>query len=354
MSRIGPLALVAAAVWSAGCGAADPCDEPGAGTACRIAGTGEAAFNDDGRPAAETALYLPSQVKRGPDGRIYIMDFNNQRLRAMEPDGTVTTVAGSGWHGFATEGAPAVDSPLENPVDFDFDAEGRIVFVSYHDPRVLRIDEDGTIAVLAGSGEIGDDGDGGPALAARFNQLNGVAVAADGTIYVSDALAGRVRMIRDGVVDTLLGPETLSYPTALALDGEERVLVADYAHNLVRRASTDGELTIVAGNGEARNAGDGGLAVGAPLHGPNGLAVAPDGTVYIASRDGFCIRRVGPDGIIETVAGAGVEGFSGSGGPALEARFGFLAGLSVDVEAGGASLLVADQTNNAVWRVILP
>jgi serine/threonine-protein kinase len=161
-----------------------------------------------------------------------------------------------------------------------------------------------------------------------------------------------VRVIQDGMVDTLVGPETLSYPTALALDAEERVLIADYSHHMVRRASLDGELTIVAGTGEARNDGDGGQAVGAPVHGPNGLAVAADGTIYITSRDGFCIRRVRPNGIIDRLAGDGVRGFSGSGGPALEARFGYLGALSVDSD--GISLLVADQSNNAVWRVVLP
>ncbi len=333
----------------AGCGG-DPCADPSPGVACHIAGTGVQGFNDDGRDALESDLYLPSQVKRGPDGRVYIMDFNNQRLRAIEADGTMSTVAGNGWHAFATAGEPAVDSPLENPVDFDFLADGRLVLVSYHDPRVLTVEADGTIGVLAGTGElgvVGDEGDGGPALLASFMQLEGIAVAADGAIHVSDSMAHRVRVIRDGVIATEVGPETVSFPTALALDPVGRLLIADYGHNMIRRLASDGTVDVVAGTGVPSNQGDGMLAIAAPIHGPNGLAAAADGTIFISSREGFRIRRVGPDGIIQTFAGNGERGFSGSGGPALDARFGFLARISLD----GDGLLVADQTNSAVWRI---
>jgi hypothetical protein len=115
------------------------------------------------------------------------MDFNNHRLRRVDGDGALRTVVGIGLHAVAVEGATALMTPLENPIDFGFDAEGAIVLVAYHDPRILRVGAAGVVEVLAGTGDLGDDGDGGPALAAHFTQLAGMAVAADGRIAFADA-----------------------------------------------------------------------------------------------------------------------------------------------------------------------
>src|SRR5690606_27956912 len=126
-----------------------------------------------------TAFYLPSQIRRGPDGLLYVMDFNNQRVRRIEADGTVTTVAGEGFHAGATEGIRAIDSALENPIDFDFLPDGRLIFVAYHGPRVFVIHHDGFLLVISGdvfTADRGNEGDGGPAKFARFRQLAGIAV----------------------------------------------------------------------------------------------------------------------------------------------------------------------------------
>jgi sugar lactone lactonase YvrE len=345
-------------------GCTDPCADPAPGLVCAIAGTGELGFNRDGLRPEQSDFYLLSAVRRGPDGRIYLMDFNNMRLRMIGDDGLVTTIAGNGFHAIADTTLPAVDSPFENPIDFAFQPDGRIVFVSYHDPRVLRLEPDGSLTVLAGTGEVGlrgNEGDGEDPLLAQFIQLDGIAIDDEGVIYVSDSLAQRVRRI-DELVTTVAGTgrddytgdggpgdrAALNWPTAIELDRDGDLLIADTRNHAVRRVAGDGTITTVAGDGTAGFSGDGGPASAARLDQPNGLALADDGTIYIADRGNFRIRRVSPEGAIDTVAGTGVEGRSGDGGPALDATFGFLARLSLD----GDALLVADQSNACARKLV--
>lgn len=363
MSRRATALALLFALGSAACAGGDPCAAREPGTLCPVAGTGAIGFNGDGLPATETELNLPSEVRVGPDGRIYIMDFNNFRLRVIREDGLVETVAGSGVHGIANTGVPAEDSPLENPIDFDFLPDGRLVLVSYHDPRVLVLEEDGRLHAIAGTGTVADSGDGGPALEAEFEQLDGIAIRPDGAIYVSDSLAHRVRLIEDGTVRTVAGtgergyfgdggPGTeaaLYWPTALALDGAGNLYITEKLNGVVRRLAPDGTITTVAGTGRLSFSGDGGPATEASLQWPDGVAVAEDGTLYVNDGANFRVRRITPDGIIETVAGRGAKGLAGVGGPALEAELGYLSRVQLD----GDTLLVVDQSNSCVLRLYL-
>jgi sugar lactone lactonase YvrE len=338
------------------------------GFVCPLAGTGEYGFNRDGLPANETDLFLVSSARRGPDGLVHIMDFNNHRLRVIDDDGTVRTLIGNGFHAIAATDVPATDSPLENPIDFRFYADGRVVFVSYHDPRVLELGHDGVLHSIAGAadgvvGVLGNEGDGGPAVDALFIQLDGIAVAPDDTIYVSDSLAQRVRVIRDGVVDTVAGTgeaayagdggpgvdAALNWPSALELDSDGNLFIADTRNHVVRRLAVDGTITTIAGTGVRGAAGDGGPATAAQLDQPSGLAIADDGTLYVGDRGNFCVRRIDIDGTIETIAGTGKEGDAGDDGLAADARFGYVARVSLDDDA----LLVADQSNSRVRRIDL-
>lgn len=337
------------------------------GDVCLVAGTGDLGFNRDGLRPEDTDLFLPSAARRGPDGLLYIMDFNNQRLRRIGDDGRVEAVVGSGFHAIAATGIPVLDTPLENPIDFRFLSDGRLVFVSYHDPRVLEVTADGTLNSIAGAddgvvGMVGDEGDGGPAIDAQFMQLDGIAVTPDDTIYVSDSLANRVRKIEDGMITTVAGtgdpdysgdggPATqaaLHWPTALELDGDGNLLITDTFNHAIRRLATDGTITTLVGTGVEGREGDGGPATQAQLSEPFGIALDDDGTLYIGDRGNFEVRRVDSDGIIETIAGTGVEGL-GENGPATESTLGSVARVALD----GDELLVADQSNCKVWRVRL-
>lgn len=344
-----------------------PCESQ-PGFMCALAGTGELGFNRDGLRPTETDLFLPSAVRRGPDDVLYLMDFNNQRLRTIDDDDRVQTLIGNGFHAIADSGAPASATPLENPIDFAFDSAGRVVFVSYHDPRVLVLGDDGRVHTLAGAadgvvGFEGNEGDGGSPLDALFIQLDGIAIAPDDSIYVSDSLANRVRWIHDGIITTVAGngeagysgdggpgvEAALRWPTALELDPAGNLLVADTRNHVVRQLTPEGSITTIAGVGTPGVEGDGGPAVQAQLDQPYGLALAADGSLYIGDRGNFRVRRLAPDGTLETIAGSGAEGMSGNGGPALEAQLGYVARVAID----GDSLLVADQSSSLARRITL-
>lgn len=345
------------------CEPAPPCASR-SGFVCPIAGTGELGFRRDGELATDTPLFLVSAARRGPDDRVYLMDFNNQRLRVIDEAGLLHTVIGNGFHALAAIDTPALDTPLENPIDFDFLSDGRIVFVSYHDPRVIVLDDDGVIRALAGNGEvgtIGDEGDGGPAKDAMFIQLDGIAVGPHDEIWVSDSKANRVRLVAHDTVTTVAGTGELAYsgdggpavdaamfwPTALLLDEDGALLVAESRNHVIRRIASDGTISTVAGNGSEGFSGDDGPAIAAQLRQPNGLARGDDGTLYISDRANFRVRAVATDGTITTFAGDGNEGNRGDDGPATKASFGYLARIALDDDG----LLVADQSSSVVRRI---
>ncbi|HEY4181396.1 MAG TPA: hypothetical protein VGM90_31335 [Kofleriaceae bacterium] len=368
MRRWSAAALAVVGVASVGCASdPDPCSG-GPGTVCAIAGTGDRAYNGDGKAADKTAFYLPSVARRGPDGLVYVMDYNNMRLRRIEADGTIATIAGDGQHSGAAIGELATDSSFENPIDFDFLPDGSIVLVSSHDARVLQIDLDGRVQLLAGSLESpfpGREGDGGPGSGARFWELAGIAVAPDGAVYMSDTGDQRVRVLRNGIMDTVAGNGTqgyagdgasaksaqLSTPTALDVDAAGNLYISDTGNCAIRKVTPDGIITTVAGIGMMGFGGDGGQASSAMLAHQEGLAVAPDGTLYIADRFNYRIRSVSPAGEISTIAGTGVAGSTGDGGSALDATFGYVARLRIDTDGG---LLVADQSNGIVRKIAGP
>src|SRR5262249_12413861 len=197
-----------------------------------------------------------------------------------------------------------------------------------------RVGSDGLIATIAGTGSIfGPLGDGGPAIAARLELPSGLAFAPDGSLYIADRDDHRVRRVGiDGIITTIAGTgistgplgdgglataATLNSPRGVAVGPDGSVYISDSSHFPVRRVSPDGMIATLVGPGSPGSGGNGGPAAQASLASPGGLAVGPDGSLYIAEPDG--IRRVGPDGIIQLIAGSTI-GFSGDGGPATLAE----------------------------------
>jgi hypothetical protein len=361
--------LTVLAVAASGCGstggAAPATSCAGPGTICTVIGTGQQGYNGDGHPPDQTELNLPSVARLGPDGLLYVMDFNNMRLRCRMADHTVDSVVGNGVHAFALFGADARSTPLENPVDFGFSPDGHLLIVALHDPRVLRIEQDGTVGWIAGTGDYGDSGDGGQARFAQFQELASIAVAPDGSLFLSDDKAHRVRVIRpDGTVQAYAGNGTegyagdggpataaqLDHPGQIALDGSGNLYVADtYNHRVRRVDAATGVITTVAGTGTQGLSGDGGLATQAELALPKGVIVGPGGELYVSDTGNHRVRRVGLDGVIATVVGTG-EGYAGDGGQASDAKLKGPAYLT----ATSDSLYVADQENQVVRQVPLP
>ncbi len=330
-----------------------------AGDACTLVGTGAAGFNGEGLPATESDLYLPSAVRTRGDGTLFVMDWNNHRLRMVGEGGLLSTFAGNGEHGLAAAGAVATESALENPVDFAFDADGTVLLVSSHDPRVLRL-RDGRVQVVAGAFEDGDFGDGLPLEAARFQMLSGIVSAADGTVFVSDELAHRVRALRpgqdtrtvagigrDGFSSTErdAGQVPLRAPRGLALDEEGNLYIAESGNHVIRRVTPSGTTDVVAGTGEPGFSPDGAHAPSARIDSPSSVA-ALGGEIYFSDSENNLVRRITREGKLETVAGTR-EGKLGADGAAWKTALHGPAGLALT----GDSLFVADQLNHVV-RVV--
>jgi uncharacterized protein (TIGR03437 family) len=334
-----------------------------AGTITTVAGSGTFRLSPDGLQAQSTVLHLPTGIVLDSTGSLYIAENQRARVRKVSPKGIVSTVAGNGQQGFSGENVSATLPALQSPSRLAMDSAGNLYISDNAIHRIRRVTPGGLISTVAGSGNIGFAGDGGPATSAYLNQPEGVAVDSAGNIYIADLLNHRVRKVDStGVISTFAGngvqgfsgdngPATsasLNSPTGLAVDGAGNVWIAERYNHRIRKV-TAGIITTVAGNGTAASTGDGGPAVQASLNQPAGVAVDSGGNIYIAELFGSRIRRVTPSGIITTIAGTGVADFLGDGGPATNAALNIPSDVKLDPSG---NVYVADAFNNRV-RVVL-
>jgi sugar lactone lactonase YvrE len=230
--------------------------------------------------------------------------------------------------------------------------------------RVRIVSTSGVITTFAGTGTAGNAGDGGPAASAQLRNPADVLVDKFGNIFISDSTNYRIRKVTSaGVISTAAGTGTRGFsgdggaataaqfnlPMGLAIDGSAALYITDLNNERVRKLTPDGVLNTITGNGTPGLTGDGGPAISAELNTPYGIAIDGAGNVFIADTNNHCIRKVAPDGTISTVVGqGGIAGFSGDGGQALYAQLNFPAGVAVD---GAGDLFIADTNNNRIRMV---
>ena len=315
-----------------------------------FAGTGVAGYSGDGGPATQAELSFPTALALSSNGDLYIADSGNNRIRMVSPSGVITTVAGTGVAGFSGDGGPAPQAELSFPTAIALSSTGALLIADGGNRRVREVSPTGTITTVAGNGTLGLSGDGGPATQAGLSEPLGVA-AGPGGIYVADAWNDVVRRILpSGVIETVAGAaDGLQFPVAVALNAAGDIFVADWSNRVIE-VTPSGAARTVAGTGVAGFSGDGGRAVKAELDRPSGLAVAPNGDLYIADSGNNRVRMVSPNGIITTIAGTGVAGFSGDGGPAVKAELNDPEGLAI---GPGGGLYIADSHNQRI-REVLP
>jgi trimeric autotransporter adhesin len=341
------------------------------GTITTVAGNGSEGFSGDGGPATSASLFLPQGVAVDSAGNLHIADTFNERIRKVS-NGTITTFAGNGDYRFSGDEEPATSAALYLPFGATVDSAGNLYIADTYNQRIRKV-SNGTISTVAGNGNAGFSGDGGPATSASLNSPNAVAVDLAGNLYIVDTLNERIRKVSNGTITTVAGggdpvdgigdggPATgaLLAPVSVAVDSPGNLYIADPLNNRVRKVS-NGTITTVAGNGNAGFSGDGGPATSASLSTPSGVAVDLSGNLYIADTRNNRVRKVS-GGTIVTVAGSGPSctfpavcgGFSGDGGPATSASLNLpfltdLAGVAVD---SAGNLYISDTNNNRIRKV---
>ena len=281
--------------------------------------------------------------------------------------GIIQTVLGNGEEGWYGDDGPALDAACQLPYACEFDSQGNMIVAMGRQHRIRRMDaRTGIITLVAGTGKGGYSGDGGPALDAEINQPYGLAVDVNGDIYIAQRFDPAVRKIdgRTGTISTVAGTGEFGYggdggpgnqamlrePNDLYLDGRGGLLIADIQDQRIRRVDlATGIITTFAGTGEKSRTGDGGPATEASLMGPRAVCMDRMGNVYVAEREGNGVRRISAGGILSTVAGAdSVRGYMGDGGPALAAAWGAPKAIRCDLDN---NVIVVDTENYAVRRI---
>ena len=374
------------------------------GVISTVAGNGRPGFSGDGGPATRAGLG-PNRVAVDRSGALYVADAGNHRIRKIDTRGIITTVAGNGRAGFSGDGGPATRASLDEPWDVAVSDQGTLYIADPHNGRIRAVAPNGVITTVAGSSADADfTGDGGPATSAVLSldySRSGVALDSGGALYITEEfgrvrkvdrnglitraaklpnvgafagvavdMAGAIYLASDGRIRKIDTHGTIT-PVAgngtfrasgdgglatsagmtiwgIAVDRTGAVFIADHGNNRVRKVDTKGIMTTIAGNGTAGSRGDGGPATAASVESPSAVAVDGDGVLYIAqSGPSHRIRKVDRNGVISTVAGNGTARFSGDGGPATSASLNVPVAVAVD---GSGNIYIAE-VNHRVRKV---
>jgi sugar lactone lactonase YvrE len=364
-----------------------PC--AGAGTICSFAGNGDPAFTGEAEPALGTSLYWPIDLEIAPDGRAYILDWQNHRVRRLDADGKLRTVIGTDEIGdgpgpgagseTTPPGVPGTSINLNHPTDVQISPDGSTLYLAaWHNHKIRKLDITSELAQVACGKGPGFAGDGMPESAALFSMPKSIALAPNGDLYIVDTRNFRVRRIvaAMGTVETVAGngmrgatgdgggplDATFSFQLdgdnpepggAIALDAQGRLYIADTQNHRIRRIDlVAGTVETVAGTGTPGAGGDGGPATMAQLAFPRDIEIGPDGRLFIADTENHVIRAVDlTTGIIDRVAGNGQRGDGGDGGPARDANLNRPFGIALDA---AGDLYIADTLNSLVRRVVKP
>lgn len=377
------------------------------GTITTFAGIGRWGTEGDGGPASQAGLTAIHGLAADAQGNLYVADTWDDRIRKIDTEGVITTVAGTGDEGVGGDGGPATEARLNKPRGVAVDAVGNLYIADSDNHRIRKVDSKGMITTVAGSGDRGYGGDGGPATEAALNEPYAVTVDDDGNLYVADSKNGIVRkVVLDGTISTAAGrppgtgsapagvggTQSIGFPRALAtglagglyvadsyrdsilrldadgtvakfvglgqpdlyrpggaaVDPTGNVYVADPSNHRILKVDPDGVATTIAGRGERGDAGDGGPAGSAALSSPRDVALDGDGSIYIADTSNHRIRKVDSGGTITTVAGTGDRGFGGDGGPATDANLNSPASVAV---AADGTIYIADRGNRRIRKV---
>jgi gliding motility-associated-like protein len=314
-----------------------------------VAGNGTGGYSGDGGPALNAQLsdmyYTYPAIDHA--GNMYIVQHADNTIRKVDPSGIITTIAGRrGVIGYSGDGGPAINALLYHPSAIAIDGANNIFFADGNGNVIRKIDPAGIITSVSGTYTTSCGvGDGGPLSLARFRAISALAFDGAGNLYISDYGCNTVRKVNTaGIISTIAGNGTLgfsgdgaiatlaqlAYPSKVAVDNAGNVYIPDAQNHRVRKVSSTGIITTVAGNGSRGYSGDGGLAVNAEIAYPGSVVVDRAGNLYTGDGN-HVIRKIDPSGVITTYAGNGTYGYSGDGGPAILASLSFTEGrINID------------------------
>jgi sugar lactone lactonase YvrE len=281
--------------------------------------------------------------------------------------GVIRTVAGSNTRGFSGDGGSATSAAFDQPRAAAVGPDGSVYIADTFNHRIRRVDPGGAVTTLVGTGQAAYSGDGGPASAATLHWPHGVAVDPGGSgLFIADSANHRIRRVdlASGIITTVAGSGTAGWggdggpAVAALLEDPKAVWVAssgdfyivDSGNERIRRVDRSGTISTIAGTGVAGFAGDGGPALAAQFDGPRSLAGDNAGNLYVADDNNHRVRRIDPSGVVTTVAGTGTAAFAGDGGPARSAQLNHPRGVVVD---GRGNVFVADSMNHRIRMIDL-
>jgi streptogramin lyase len=331
-----------------------------------FAGTGVAGYSGENKPAVSAELANPYGIVRGPDGSLYICEVDNHVIRRVARDGMISTRVGTGERGYSGDGGPALRARLNEPYEVRFEQRGNMIFVEMKNHLVRRVDaRTQTISTVAGTGQPGFSGDGGPARKAQLNQPHSIQLDGEDNLYICDIGNHRIRRVdaKTGLITTFAGTGAraatpdgarfaaapLNGPRAIDFDRQGNLWLALREGNAVYRLDLQaGTVHHVAGTGQQGFTGNGGPAPEATLSGPKGLSIGPDGNIYLADTESHSIRMIDiKRGTLELIAGTGERGDGPDGDP-LKCKMSRPHGVLVDADG---SIFVGDSEAHRV-RVI--
>jgi len=337
-----------------------------------VGGTGIVSSSGDNGPATQASIVLPTDVAADQAGNLFIADFGNSKIRVVSSSGVITSLIGNQDGVPPEDGQAATSIRLNGPTGVAVDSAGSVYFTEgsvgtgsglvLGDNRVWRV-AGGIFNTFAGTGLQSYSGDGGAPIVAQFNTPGGIAMDSAGALYIADSLNHRIRKIAPGgSVSTVAGNGTAGFsgdgkpatsaqlngPSGVAVDPSGTIYIADTNNNRIRVVTPDGLMYTLAGNGNAGFFGDGGMAIKAALHAPQGVAVDSLGNFYIADTLDQRVRKVTQSNIITTIAGNGNAGFGGDGGLGPAAVLNMPVSVALD---GSGNVYIADQGNGRI-RVV--
>lgn len=324
---------------------------PPVGTIVTLAGV-SAGFGGDGGPATAASLQLPRTMAADFAGNVYLIDTYNHRVRRIDRQGVITTIGGTGVAGYSGDGGPAIEARFDTPHGIAADPAGNVYVADPPNQRIRRIDAaTGIVTTVAGNGTSGFSGDGGPATAAQLRYPKGVEVSPDGSLYIADNNNHRVRRVDSatGVITTVAGSGTRGFggdggPATAARLDEPRNIAFDAQARLYIVDQNNRRVRRVETDGTIST-----FASGFTF--PRDVAVDGDGFVYVADEEANRVWQVSPSGAVSPFAGTGSSGLSGDGGPADLARLD--RPLGVGFNAATNTVLIADTNNDRIRGVAL-